>query len=113
MAPIPKEEYGARVREEPRSGGFWRDIFSELLATFLFVTLSTLLRISVAAATGGAVGSTLEIGIGIAFLWAALGYGLGDFGGAHMNSSITMSMMIRGEVTIIKGEFNARQEFML
>ena len=49
-------------------------------------------------------GGELQLGIGIAFLWAAIGYGLGDFGGSHMNSAITLAMMVRGEIIFIKGE---------
>ena len=98
MSPIPKYEYSGRLRDEPRTLGFWRDIVSELLSTFLFVTLSSMLRSSMS--TSG----ELQLGIGIAFLWAAIGYGLGDFGGSHMNSAITLAMMVRGEIIFIKGE---------
>lgn len=101
MSPIPRYEYGSKLRDEPRTFGFWRDLLAELLATFLFVTLSTLLRSSIAANTSGV---ELQLGVGIAFLWTAVGYALGDFGGSHMNSAITMAMMIRGEIIFIRGE---------
>ena len=107
MAPIQASRYCHQIVKEVKSGAFWRDCFAEFIGTFLLVlAVMFLLQNWQPAASSNPQALSTQVCIGMSFVGSAIGYGLGDFGGAHMNPAVTMALIIRAEVTIIKGEEN-------
>lgn len=103
MAPIKQSEYSTKLRNEPKKGGFWRDCFAELVATFLLVVAQLILLQNWQTTSPSPQALAVQVAIGMSFVVGAIGYALGDFGGAHMNPAVTMAMVVRTEITIVRG----------
>lgn len=100
--PIQAAEYCNVVAKEACTGAFWRDVFGELLATFFLVSVQCALPLYWGPTNSGDV---LQTGLGMAFVVIAIGWGWGDFGGAHMNPAVTMALTVRGEITFLRAVF--------
>ncbi len=100
--PIHSEEYCPLMAREGCTGLFWRDVVGELLATFFLVSVQCALPLYWAPVNPGDV---LQTGLGMGFVVIAIGWGWFEFGGAHMNPAVTMALMIRREITFLRGEF--------
>ena len=104
MAPMKQSLYSSKLREEPKTGKFWRDCFAELVATFLLVMAQLILLQNWQTKSPSPQALAVQVGIGMSFVVGAVGYALGDFGGAHMNPAVTMAMIVRAEITILRGQ---------
>jgi glycerol uptake facilitator-like aquaporin len=89
----------SRAREEIKSLAFWRDIFAELVATFLLVAAQCALLLSYDDVNSARIGNALGMGFAV----MAIGWCFEDFSGAHMNPAITLSLMLRMKVTFLRG----------
>ena len=103
MPQISAQDYCVRMSHEGKSGAFWRDCIAELFANFFFVAAVLVL------AQDGNIPSdpqamTVKLILGSTFVHFALGYGLGDYGGAHMNNAITFACLIRSEISLLRGK---------
>ena len=88
------------IGAELKNGAFWRDLLAELLATYFYVFVACCLPIGFVDTGLARIGAAL----GIAFVVLSIGWCFGDFSGAHMNPAITMTLMLRLKITIVRGK---------
>ncbi len=49
------------------------------------------------------VGNVVQVAMAMGFIVSTMAWTFGDFGGAHLNPAVTVSMMACGEVGLFKG----------
>ncbi len=98
---IPSVAYCQVVSREACKPRFWRDCLAELLATFLYV--STQCAMGTTWGDVSSPGQVAQTALGMAFLVIGIGWAWGDFGGAHMNPAITLALVVRVEITFLRG----------
>ena len=89
------------MKREVNTKVFWRDLFSEFMATFLLVSIQCVLPLTWGRDTG--FSDAVLTGLGMGFIVTTTAWSLGDFGGAHMNPAVTFAMMLSLKISIIKG----------
>ncbi|KAK2144175.1 hypothetical protein LSH36_780g02042 [Paralvinella palmiformis] len=94
---------GKSMSREICTGSFWRDLLSELLATFMLVSVQCVLPLSWGRETG--FSDAVMTGLGMGFIVTTMAWSLGDFGGAHMNPAVTFAMIISLKMSILRGIF--------
>ncbi|KAK2168365.1 hypothetical protein LSH36_17g03077 [Paralvinella palmiformis] len=95
------------IERECRSASFYRDLFAEFLATFILMTV----QCSLPADWGkDNVGTVVQVSLGMSFVVGATAWTLGDFGGAHMNPAVTLSMLLSGRITVLRAALYAASQ---
>lgn len=92
-------EYRARLAGELCSLALWRDALVELVATFMLVSVQCALPLTWGQ-TG--LGTSLQTGLGVGFVVAAMAWSLGDFSGGHMNPAVSFGMAVLLKITFVR-----------
>ena len=79
---------------------FWRDVVSELLATFCLVSIQS--AISLAWKNKEQCG-VIQYALGIGFAVTILMEAFAPLGGAHMNPAVSIGFAVAGEITLFRG----------
>ena len=95
------ETYKERLAEEHRTAAFWRDVFTEFIATFLLVSVQSALPLTWGHAAG--IGGPVYTALGMGFVVCSMAWTFGDFSGGHMNPAVTFSMAISAKITVVRG----------
>ena len=98
-------DYMERAMREPRSLSFWRDVLSELVATFMLVSVQAALPLTWGQ-PAGVLGTAVQVGLSMGFIVTTMAWSLGDFGGGHMNPAVTVSMALCLQVSFLRGQCN-------
>ena len=106
------DRYCRKIGQELRSPSFWRDVVTEGVATFFLVSIQCAVPLSWVDTSGSntisdEVGTTRIAlnGLSMGFVILVLAEAFGEFGGAHMNPAVSISMAVATKVTIIRGQF--------
>ena len=93
-------DYMDRMKSEPRTKAFWRDLVIEAAATFFLMSAQAALPLGWGVGLGGVV----QVAMGMGFVVACMAWTLGDFGGAHMNPAVSVAMALKMDITILRGK---------
>ena len=96
------KHYRQMLKTEYQTVAFWRDVFAEFLATFILLLTQCSLPLSWGKASYE-LGNAVQTGLGMGFVVTAMAWVLGDFGGAHMNPAVTLSMVVQAKITWVRG----------
>ena len=114
-----RKEYFAEIKDEVKSRYFYRDLCTEVIGTFILVTVQIFLVLdpnknlcpSVVNGTCSAPdpgiknmsGDIIRITLGMGFVVVLLADGFGSLGGAHFNPAVTVAFTIHRNITFFKG----------
>ena len=91
-----------KKRSELRSGSFWRDLSAEGVATLVLVAVEVFLPLRWGG--DGAVAG-LRTALGMGMVVTLLIESFGQYGGAHMNPAVTISMLVCRKITLLRGTY--------
>ena len=98
--PVSADVYVNTMKKELVSVVFYRDVIAELIATFFLMAVQCLLPLG----WNDSATVVVQTALGMGFVVAATAWVIGDFGGAHMNPAVTLAMVMRAEVTVLRGD---------
>ena len=98
-------QYRKQMRKEICSLAFYRDVFVEILATFILMTFQICLPLPWDKGDPPSqFGSIVQQGIGMGCMVCSTSWAFGDFGGCIMNPAVTVGMVVYTRITILRGE---------
>ena len=89
------------VKPEVCSRVFWRDVIIEFVATFVLMSIHSALPLS--WGNRDIMGGPVQVGLGMGLITAVLVTSFGDLGGAHMNPALTIPLLLRGQISLLRG----------
>ncbi len=96
-----------RSLDEPRQKGFWRDLLAEFFGTFMLMTVQSAVPLHWRTVPDEPhpldVGNVVQVALAMGFIVSTMAWTFGEFGGAHLNPAVTVSMMVSGKVGFIRG----------
>lgn len=94
---------------ELKSRAWWRDLFAECIATFLLVSVQCALPLTWGRDN---LGSALHTAMGMGFIVTTTVWSMAEFGGIHMNPALSVSMVLAGRITLLRGKKKKKKKFM-
>lgn len=102
-----RNKYLIKAVSELKHISFWRDVAVEFIATTILLSVQCCVVLQWEAEKAPVLfGNIIQQGLTMGFVVSATSWAFGDFGGCYMNPAVTIAMVAKVDITIIRGKFD-------